>query len=239
MSLSGVLVVNEIFGPTIQGEGPSSGRPCAFLRLGGCNLSCRWCDTPYTWDWTGKSDEGRAYSARDELHPMTSAAVADRLLRFPVDLIVISGGEPLSQQRNLIPLVELLRVSGKDVEIETNGTIEPSAELIRTGTRFNVSPKLAHSGDRHEKRIKPLALKKYAASGQAIFKFVCRGEQDLDEVGALADAHKLSPVWIMPEGRTAQEIVSRLATLAGGVVERGWHITGRLHVLIWGDRRGV
>ena len=49
------LTVSEIFGPTFQGEGPFTGRAAVFLRLGRCNLDCKWCDTPYTWDWKGKN----------------------------------------------------------------------------------------------------------------------------------------------------------------------------------------
>lgn len=85
------LVVNEIFGPTIQGEGPSSGRRCGFHRLGGCNLSCRWSDTPYTWDWTGVSDSGNALDPRVELMLKDSCEVVDEILTMGVDLVVVTG----------------------------------------------------------------------------------------------------------------------------------------------------
>jgi len=128
------LNVNEIFGPTIQGEGPSVGQRCAFLRLAGCNLTCTWCDTPYTWDWEGLN--GEPYDKTQETHPASLYEIHHQLTGLGVDLIIVSGGEPMMQQRNLGPLVDRLTRSGIRVEIETNGTIAPDINP----TRFNVSP---------------------------------------------------------------------------------------------------
>jgi len=223
----------------VQGEGPSTGQHCAFLRLGGCNLSCRWCDTPYTWDWTGIGDSGIAYDPRRELTAMDTGNVLEKLLAYDVPMIVISGGEPLNQQARLVPLVSELRAAGKRVEVETNGTIAPDAAIVSTGVRFNVSPKLAHSGDPFERRVVPEALRALARIPGTAFKFVCRDEGDLDEVASMVDEHGCSPVWIMPEGRTTREVQSHLGTLADAVVARGWNVTSRLHITIWGERRGV
>ncbi|ARP73799.1 7-carboxy-7-deazaguanine synthase QueE [Streptomyces pluripotens] len=233
------LVVNEIFGPTVQGEGRSMGRRCAFLRLGGCNLSCTWCDTPYTWDWTGAGDSGVAYDPRKELHRRSVREVAEELLAFGVGLIVISGGEPLGQQNRLIPLVELLTARGLEIEIETNGTHAPDPALVAAKVRFNVSPKLAHSGDSVERRIVPSALRSLAVTEGTTFKFVCRNTDDLDEVGALVEEFTLGSVWIMPKGQTGAEISRHMAGLADAVIARGWNLTTRLHTLLWGDTRGV
>jgi organic radical activating enzyme len=233
------LVVNEIFGPTVQGEGRSLGRRCAFLRLGGCNLSCVWCDTPYTWDWTGVSDAGVRHDPRQELHRRAVREVADELLAFGVDLIVISGGEPLGQQDRLVPLVELLTAAGLEIEVETNGTHAAHPALVAAGVRFNVSPKLAHSGDARSRRIVPAALRSLAATEGASFKFVCREIGDLDEVAGLVDEFGLGSVWIMPLGRTGAEVSERLAHLADAVISRRWNLTTRLHTLLWGETRGV
>jgi 7-carboxy-7-deazaguanine synthase len=233
------LVVNEIFGPTVQGEGRSMGRRCAFLRLGGCNLSCRWCDTPYTWDWTGMSDSGVTYDPRKELHRRRVDEVAEELLAFGVEMIVISGGEPLGQQNRLVPLVEMLTASGLEIEIETNGTHAPAPALVAAGVRFNVSPKLAHSGDSLDRRIVPGALKSLAVTEGAAIKFVCRDVGDLDEVAGLVDEFGLRSVWIMPQGQTGAEVSRHMAALADAVIARGWNLTTRLHTLLWGDTRGV
>ncbi|WP_031147388.1 7-carboxy-7-deazaguanine synthase QueE [Streptomyces erythrochromogenes] len=237
--MTSTIVVNEVFGPTVQGEGPSSGQRCAFVRLGGCNLSCRWCDTPYTWDWKGVSDEGRAYDPRKELTRRTTDEVLESLLAMDVALVVISGGEPLQQQKRLIPLVRSLRDHGISVEIETNGTIVPTDELVGLGVRFNVSPKLAHSGEPESRRIKPNALKTLQKTPGVAFKFVCRSHHDLTEVAALQERLGLSPVWIMPEGKNQPDVTRHLGNIAGEVVQRGWNLSTRLHVLAWGDRRGV
>ncbi len=233
------LVVNEIFGPTVQGEGRSLGRRCAFLRLGGCNLSCSWCDTPYTWDWTGAGESGVAHDPRKELHRRPVAEVVAELVEFDTDLIVISGGEPLGQQERLIPLVADLTGRGKEIEIETNGTHAAHPELVSAGVRFNVSPKLSHSGDPEYRRIVPDALANLSSLPDSTFKFVCHGTGDLDEVAKLVAAFDLPSVWIMPIGRTADDITKRTGELAAAVIDRGWNLTTRLHTLLWDDKRGV
>ncbi|WP_329220897.1 7-carboxy-7-deazaguanine synthase QueE [Streptomyces sp. NBC_01485] len=233
------LVVNEIFGPTVQGEGRSLGRRCAFLRLGGCNLSCSWCDTPYTWDWTGAGESGVAHDPRKELHLRPVADVVAELLAFDTELIVISGGEPLGQQERLIPLVAALTGRGREIEIETNGTHAAHPELIAAGVRFNVSPKLSHSGDALKRRIVPAALTSLSALPGSTFKFVCQNTRDLDEVAELVAAFDLASVWIMPIGRTADDVTKHMSELADAVVKRGWNLTTRLHTLLWDDKRGV
>ncbi|WP_405945277.1 7-carboxy-7-deazaguanine synthase QueE [Streptomyces sp. NBC_01020] len=209
------------------------------MRLGGCNLSCRWCDTPYTWDWQGKSDTGIAYDPKKELHRSAVPDVAEKLLAFGVGLIVVSGGEPLSQQARLVPLIDILTGHGIEIEFETNGTRVPDPRLIRAGVRFNVSPKLSHSGDPERARIVPTALRRFATLPEATFKFVCRTEADLDEVAELVSAMGITSVWIMPEGQDPQHVSRHMQDLAASVIERGWNITTRLHTLLWGQKRGV
>ncbi|WP_433655084.1 7-carboxy-7-deazaguanine synthase QueE [Nocardia sp. CA-128927] len=233
------LVVNEIFGPTVQGEGPSAGRRCGFLRLGGCNLSCHWCDTPYTWDWRGVSDAGAAFDPHKELTARSIEDVLAELLAMRVPLVVVSGGEPMAQQDRLIPLLRELSVRGIAVEIETNGTVIPSDAVLGLGVRFNVSPKLNHSGDPEHRRIKPVALRKLGETPGVAFKFVCQSLADLAEVAALRDDIGLENIWIMPEGKTQQQIGDNMRTIADETVRRGWNLTTRLHILAWGDKRGV
>jgi organic radical activating enzyme len=228
-----VLDVNEIFGPTVQGEGPSTGVRCAFLRLSGCNLTCVWCDTPYTWDWKGQN--GTPYSKEAETHPMSVHDVWFQLTGYGVPLYVISGGEPMMQQEALGALIPRLMAGGKQVEVETNGTIKPKIEP----TRFNVSPKLTHSGVREKIRFKPETLNAYV--GRSIFKFVCQTVKDLDEVMFMAAEADIpdSAIWIMPEGRDPVTLMSHAEAITDEAIARGWNITGRLHVMTWGARRGV
>jgi 7-carboxy-7-deazaguanine synthase len=228
------LAISEVFGPTIQGEGPTAGRRAAFVRLARCNLDCAWCDTPYTWDWA-------RFDPAKEIHRATVPDVLSRLDAMTVDRVVVTGGEPLLQQRRLLPLLAACRDRGWAVELETNGTIAPRPEVAALVTAFNVSPKLANSGIPEARRIRPDALASFVAlavTGRAAFKFVATGVSDLDEIAALAARHDLAPVWVMPEGTDAATIAGRMADLADAVVARGWNLTPRLHVLLWGDERG-
>jgi 7-carboxy-7-deazaguanine synthase len=225
------LAVSEVFGPTVQGEGPTAGRRAGFVRLGRCNLDCRWCDTPYTWDWD-------RYDPAVEVATTPVAEVVARLDAMAVERVVITGGEPLLQQRSLVPLLGVLGERGWAVEVETNGTIAPTPEVAAGVTAFNVSPKLANSGVPEDRRLRPDALRALVATGKAAFKFVATGVGDLDEIAAVVAAYGLAPVWVMPEGTDAATVSGRLAALADGVVARGWNLTTRLHVLVWGDERG-
>ena len=227
----GELVVAEVFGPTFQGEGPSVGRRAGFVRLGRCNLDCSWCDTPYTWDWS-------RYDPAEELRHEPVAAVLVQLEAMGPDIVVVTGGEPLLQQRRLVALLEGCAARGWPVEIETNGTIVPDERLAGLVGQWNVSPKLANSGISMETRIRPDALAALRATGRAVFKFVVAEPAELDEVGALVEAHGLEPVWIMPEGTDPGTLLDRARGLADPVLRRGWNLTPRLHVLLWGDQRG-
>jgi 7-cyano-7-deazaguanosine (preQ0) biosynthesis protein QueE len=223
------LVVSEVFGPTWQGEGPSLGRRAGFVRLGRCNLACTWCDTPYTWRW---EDHDPAV----ELTTRTVDDVVAELRAMDVPLVVVTGGEPLLQQSHLPPL---LRVIDVDIEIETAGTLAPSDDVVPLVTRFNVSPKLANSGNPLDRRYRPDVLRAFQATGKAAFKFVAVDTSDLDEIAAIVDECGLTDVWIMPEGTDATTLVERSRALVEPVLARGWNLTTRLHVLLWGDRRGV
>lgn len=228
------LIVAECFGvtqPTFQGEGPSCGVPALFIRLSRCNLTCDWCDSKYTWDW-------KQFDPREESKRRTVADLLAWALASDVELIVITGGEPLLQQPPLIPLVRGLLAAGKRVEFETNGTVVPAPALLVDGVRFNVSPKLANSKVAENKRIVPNALKAFAASGRAVFKFVTRTVLELDEIGALVDRYGLDPVYVMPEGSTTEGLIDTTRVLADAVAARQWHFTQRLHVLAFAETRG-
>ncbi len=227
----GELVVAEVFGPTFQGEGPSIGRRAGFVRLGRCNLDCSWCDTPYTWDW-------QRFDPAVELQRVGVDDVLAQLELMAPEIVVVTGGEPLLQQRRLVPLVAGCAARGWPVEVETNGTLAPAPELVALVARWNVSPKLANSGVASEARLVGGALAALRATGAAVFKFVVGEERELDEVAAIVDEHRLAPVWIMPEGTDAATLLARARALAEPVLARGWNLTPRLHVLLWGDTRG-
>ncbi len=229
--LGPTLVVSEVFGPTWQGEGASLGRRAGFVRLGRCNLACTWCDTPYTWRW---ADHDPAV----ELSTQSVADVIQQLEAMAVGLVVVTGGEPMVQQRSLVPLLEGIGSRGWQVEIETAGTFAPLDEVTRLVDRWNVSPKLAGSGNALEARYRPDALRALEATGAAAFKFVVTDPGELDEVDRIVRECGLIDVWVMPEGTDAATVVRRGRELADAVLGRGWNLTTRLHVLLWGDERG-
>jgi 7-carboxy-7-deazaguanine synthase len=222
----------EIFS-SVQGEGLSLGRPSVFVRLSLCNLQCSWCDTSYTWNWD-------QYDPRVEIIDLPIDDVLGRVRTSGVHNVVITGGEPLQQQRELAPLAVALKAAGHRVEVETNGTFLPNDELARAIDQWNVSPKLANSGNPLERREVPAALAWFAAESRAVFKFVVVEPSDLAEVDELAARYGLPAerVLLMPEGRSPSQLQERSRWLVNEACQRGYRFTPRLHVLLWGDERG-
>lgn len=223
------LIVSEVFGPTLQGEGPSAGQRAGFVRLGRCNLACQWCDTPYSWDWD-------RYDPAAELTAMAVAEVVALVEAMDVELVVVTGGEPMLQQRNLSPFMDQAQERGWRVEIETGGTVAPALTGVQ---QFNVSPKLANSGMARQRRYKPDVLRAFQATGRAVFKFVVADPTELTEVDSIVGECGLGDVWIMPEGTDATTLLNRMRALAPHVTARRWNLTPRLQVLLWGSRRGT
>lgn len=232
----------EIF-YTLQGEGRSLGMPAIFVRLARCNLSCYWCDTPYTWNWNGtkfEHEDNLKFEKSDEIVELDSAGVAELITQFDCKRVVITGGEPLLQQSAIAEVCELLG-EGYIVEIETNGTITPSEELDKMVGLYNVSPKLSSSRNNPNRAIKPEVLSWFAQTSRTAFKFVISNPTDLYEVLGLMEQININPsqVYLMPEGRTADAIYQGGQALADICKEIGTNFTTRLHVLLWGAKKGV
>lgn len=225
------LLVSEIFGPTIQGEGPSAGRSAAFLRLGMCNLRCKWCDTKYTWD-------AGHYDLNEELHPMRHQEVAAAIDQVAVPLLIITGGEPALQAPGCVSVIDALKIR-KNVEIETSGTVW-LGPLATKADLIVVSPKLRNSGVRATARLRMPVLRRLADLHHAIFKFVVEEPEELREVAELVETLDLdnSRVWIMPQATSSQVLRDRLGPLVNPVSSLGWNLSGRLHIELWGDARG-
>jgi organic radical activating enzyme len=240
----------EIF-HTIQGEGVSTGAPAVFIRASRCNLHCHWCDTDHTWNfkgtpWTHEKDAIPGYEKWEksavtfEIEPVEAARL---ILDFHCDRTVITGGEPLLQESAFLEVIAAVRAHdpAHQFEIETNGTRVPSADFAEAVSQFNVSPKLTNALMPEKLRINPLALAFFANSPKAWFKFVVAAPADLDEIQALMAAHGISRqrVLLMPEGRTHEELNRSSAWLAEICRDHGFRFSDRLHVRIWGDKRGV
>jgi 7-carboxy-7-deazaguanine synthase len=244
-----LLKVNEIFGPTIQGEGPAAGQHCLFVRTANCNLECTWCDTPYTWAFTetkaDKLEKPMVYDKETNIHDMTEEQVFDELcklwpMRSQPTIVVISGGEPMMQAEQLEPLAGILRSYGHEIHIETAGTIKPTYLLMPLVSQFVVSPKLNHSGNVLSKRYKPEVLKFFAAQAKSWFKFVVKDHEDLEEIDRIVKDNAINNnrVMIMPEGTTTDKLITTGKLLVNEVVDRGWGLCFRSHIFLWADERG-
>lgn len=227
----GELLVSEVFGPTLQGEGPNAGRAAAFVRLGGCHLACSWCDTPYTWD-------AARHHLSNELVIRRTDDVAAQALSLGAPLVVITGGEPALQAAEAARLADALNAAGTPVELETSGSLPlgPLAEAVRLVV---ASPKLTSSGLPVRARLRWGVLAKICELPHAVLKFVMRSPEELAEVDGIVARLGIDPgrIWVMPEGTEPGVVLERMAALATPVAVRGWSLSGRLHVLIWGNDR--
>lgn len=234
---------------TLQGEGPTTGLPCVFVRLHVCNLRCDWCDAWYTWNpktpeyWTEPRRESFDRLADRIQREWTSNTTATDNRR-----IIFTGGEPLIQRKQLDELIT--KLNGKHVwrdvehapwavEFETNGTLMPT-ELQLATCQFNCSPKLANSKNAHHSMIKPKVLEALTKVNTT-FKFVCWAEEDLQEIEDKYLPHiDEDKIIIMPQGITEEEVSINAKILVEFVKKRGWRLMTRLQNVCWdGARRGV
>jgi len=234
------LLVSERF-VSLQGEGVSAGAPAVFLRLGNCNLSCNYCDTPYTWDET-------RFDLQTELSPLEINEVASWIAAQNHGRLIVTGGEPLLQHARLTQLFAsldgLLSAQGAQeltVEIETNGTVKPSPALLTRVNQWNVSPKLSFSGESSARRLKPDVLRCFAALPHAFFKFVVRSPSDVDEVEALIECYDFerARVLLMPEAIEPLALRERSPQVAEWALGAGLRFSSRLHLELYGGRRGT
>jgi len=223
----------EIF-HSIQGEGVYAGRPAVFIRLALCNLACVWCDTRYTWDWE-RFDQGREVT-------MVSVDEAEReIRRYRCSNLVVTGGEPLVQQKSLTPLLECLKARGFWIEIETNGTIVPGRRLLDIVDHWSVSPKLENSGNPRPSRENPDAYRLYRDLPSAHFKYVLEKADDLSELRAVMDRYEIPPdrIVLMPQAQDRDALLERSRWLVDICKSEGFLFSTRLQILLWGNRRGV
>jgi len=220
------LKIAEIF-YSVQGEGMLVGVPSVFVRTSGCNLRCAWCDTPYT-SWQPEGDERSIES------------IAQDVERHGASHVVVTGGEPMIAPE----IAELTRRLAGHLTIETAGTVfaPVACDLM------SISPKLANStpegrwAAQHDRlRFQPDVLRRLMAGYDYQLKFVVAQREDLDEIHRLleevqADRNK---VILMPEGIEASILRERGIWLAEIAKSEGFRFTPRLHVELWGNRRGV
>jgi 7-carboxy-7-deazaguanine synthase len=220
---------------SVQGEGPTAGCPAFFIRLQGCSVGCAWCDTRYSWDPEG----GR---------PTDVAALVAEAGAQPCRRVVVTGGEPLESPL-FQPLLTSLLASRFTVEVETSGVLPPPdvpADFPaapaggRPAVQWNVSVKLAGSGVPEARRIRPGAIAAFRARG-AWWKFVVRDDRDVDEVLALATRCALprDRILLQPEAMRREDLLERAPWVVEQCTRHGLRFSPRLHIWLWGPRRGV
>ncbi len=225
---------------SLQGEGELTGVPSFFIRTSGCNLRCSWCDTPYaSWRPEGVERTVAELVSEAKLHPGRHA--------------VLTGGEPMIAPE-LPALAEGLRAEGFHVTIETAGTVAPPPGLACD--LASISPKLANStpsaesagagwAERHEAtRRRPDVLRAWLLAGFGYqLKFVASSPADLDEIAETVASVGLpvpsAKILVMPEARTLETMRERAGWLGEACKARGWRYAHRLHVELYGNRRGT
>ncbi len=223
------MKIAELF-YSLQGEGSLVGVPSVFVRTSGCNLRCSWCDTPYT-SWKPEGTE------------RTLPQILDEVKAFPARHVVVTGGEPMIAPE-IVPLTEGLRGLGLHVTIETAGTVfQPVVCDL-----MSISPKLSNStpeglwAAQHDRvRIQPATLRELMGRYDYQLKFVMEKPEDLEEVRQLVASLGAQPgrVILMPEGTDRERLRERAVWLAEVCKNEGFRFSPRLHVDLYGNRRGV
>lgn len=227
------MKISEIFG-SIQGEGTLLGVPSVFVRTSGCNLRCVWCDTPYT-SWQPEGEQ------------LSLDTILERVSAFPARHVVVTGGEPMIAP-DIVDLTAKLRDAGLHITIETAGTVYSPVQC----DLMSISPKLQNSTPHereggkwaatHERlRYQPEILKRLMRSYRYQLKFVISAPEDLGEIGGIA-AELCAPaanIVLMAEGTTREVLEERGRWLVEICKAHGYRYSPRLHIDLWGNRRGV
>ena len=234
--------ISEIF-HSIQGEGLLLGVPSVFVRTSGCNLRCRWCDTPYA-SWNPEGEE------------MSLEEILCRIRGYDCRHVVLTGGEPMVAS-GIWALATALRAEGKHITIETAATVSPQIdEMAIPFDLGSLSPKLANSTpdadvagpwrERHEKtRLRPEVIRQWMEAGPCQLKFVVSQVEDLpeieellNEVGVVAGFTR-DRVLLMPEGTDVETLRERGPLLAEICLEHGFRFAPRIHIELFGNSRGT
>jgi organic radical activating enzyme len=240
----------EIY-PAPQGEGPTTGTPSLFVRLSGCNLHCGWCDSFFTWNFEGtkfsnekdfkfpkvkREDESKEIGLDDFFKLVKSKAEEAK-----VKNIVITGGEPMIQQKAWVPALMPLKRDGYTFEVETNGTVMPDSATLMLLDQINCSPKLENSGNDIRLRRRLSVLRRLACDSRTAFKFVVMQDADMDEIMEIVNEARIpgAHVYLMPEGQTKEKQIEGFTRVEKLAADRGFKVCPRVHILIHGTKRAV
>lgn len=230
------MLISEIF-HSIQGEGELAGVPSVFVRTSGCNLRCNWCDTPYA-SWNPEGTQ------------MTVDEIVAAVEALPSKHVVLTGGEPMIAPE-IHELAFRLQEQAFHITVETAATVRPRGIACDLAS---LSPKLAHSAPdarlddtwrrKHEElRWQPEVVENWIAAGNYQLKFVVSTEDDIEEIEKMiretncaVPPHK---VLLMPEGITVEALRARAGWLSELCKAKGYRYAPRLHVELYGNKRGT
>lgn len=229
--------ISEIY-PCLQGEGSLAGTPSILIRTLGCNLRCGWCDTPYT-SW--QLEKGN-FSVSD---------IQEFLDRNPrIGDVIITGGEPCISP-DIEDIINLSKDNNKRITLETNATRLLPDKLMEKIDLVSLSPKLSNSvpatdekwKSRHDnERINIPVIRQWIQSVRSFqLKFVVNHPDDMQEIRQIADETGIDNkyIYLMPQGTTQQQLKEKRLWLADICISEGYHYCERLHIVIYGDKRGV
>jgi len=250
-----MLEINEIFGPTIQGEGKYTGNPSVFVRFGKCNMQCPGfeveyetpsgikkcsCDSFYASD-SAFREEWKKYITADEL----IAEVVNFLPKYKVD-IVLTGGEPLLywNDKEFQKFMKYYIENGFKITIETNASLNIDLyESWHQNIIFSMSVKLSNSGEKLSKRINTNTLNKIIkVSKESYLKFVVDKkniQKETLEIDAIVSEILPCEVYLMPLGDTSDIIDQNSLSVIELALEKGYKYSDRLHIRVWNNKRGV
>jgi len=222
--------IAEIF-YSIQGEGRLVGVPSVFVRTSGCNLRCVWCDTPYT-SWAPEGEER-------SLDEMLAEAK-----RHPAKHVVVTGGEPLLAHE-IEDLTHRLKGEGLHITVETAATIfKPvSCDLMSMSPKLaNSTPKGKFAGMHEEHRLNLPVIQEFLDRYDYQLKFVADEKKDFAEIEEILQRLRnvdRTRVLVMPQGRSKEELYERAPWIVELCKQHGFSYTPRLHIELWGNRRGT
>jgi len=224
--------VNEIF-YSLQGEGFLVGVPSIFIRLAGCPLRCRWCDTKYAQDATAGDKYG-------------IAEIVDKVTHWRFKHVVITGGEPMIQ-KDLPQLARKLRAAGKHITIETSGIAyipDLPCDLMSISPKLsNSTPADAKLAAMHEdSRLDIAVLAELIDNYDYQLKFVVDSVNDLPEIQETLDRiENIDPekVMLMPQAANSEQLLTKSPMVAEMCKMVGLAFSQRLQILLWDNQRGV
>ncbi len=220
--LKSSLLYESIF-LSLQGEGKRTGVLSVFLRLAGCNLKCKFCDTLYAVD--------KSFSKNWKRENPKFVYESIKKIKGDASNFVITGGEPLLQREAVYELLKLIKDDFETIEIETNGTID-GKELFEFTPFFNVSLKLSNSGEPASKRLVSGVIGEFVNYDKSIFKFVVSDENDIKEIKEIEGRFKIkkSKIFLMPMASNYEELKIKGKKIADLALKYGYNYSHRLHI---------